>query len=261
MPVYTDQTGRKISIVRTPVRIVSLVPSQTELLADLGLDNQVIGITRFCKHPGHWFQTKTRIGGTKSIDLQKILSLEPDLILANKEENNREQIEDLAGRFPVWVSDIGNLEQALEMIRQFGLIVDRECRANQICQEIRERFSDLVIQVKKIRTAYLIWQDPLMTVGADTFIHAMMNAAGLENVFTHKTRYPLTSPEELKSLDCDLLLLASEPYPFRESHINKFKQALPGIKICLADGEIFSWYGSRLLQAPAYFKILRKQVT
>src|ERR1700741_3198050 len=107
---FIDQTGRKISIPQIPQRIISLVPSQTELLFDLGLDKEVVGITKFCVHPPEWFQTKTRVGGTKQLKIDLIKQLQPDLIIANKEENVKEQIEELEKHFPVWISDVNNLE-------------------------------------------------------------------------------------------------------------------------------------------------------
>ncbi len=118
MPIFTDQTGREVSIPSHPQRIISLVPSQTELLFDLGLEEQVAGITKFCVHPEKWFRSKTRIGGTKNIKSALIHQLQPDLIIANKEENVKEQVEELAAHYPVWVSDIHDLQSALDMIRR-----------------------------------------------------------------------------------------------------------------------------------------------
>ena len=114
MSIFTDQTGRKITLDKPPHRIISLVPSQTELLYDLGLHNEVIGITKFCVHPQEWFQHKTRVGGTRQINIDIIHELRPDLIIANKEENVKEQVEELAGYYPVWISDVKHLEAAYE---------------------------------------------------------------------------------------------------------------------------------------------------
>src|SRR5438105_265149 len=122
MAVFTDQLGNQLHIDQHPRRIVSLVPSQTELLFDLGLQEEVIGITKFCVHPYHWHQTKTRVGGTKDIKLEVIDQLKPDLVIANKEENTREQITSLQSLYPVWISDVNTLQDALEMIRSIGEI-------------------------------------------------------------------------------------------------------------------------------------------
>lgn len=126
MAVYTDQLGRKIELNYIPKRIISVVPSQTELLHSLGMEEEVIGITKFCVHPQQWFRIKIRIGGTKQLDIGKIKNLQPDLIIANKEENTRDQIEKLAIHFPVWISDVNTLEDALSMIYSIGNMLDKK---------------------------------------------------------------------------------------------------------------------------------------
>lgn len=258
--ITTDQCGRIVEIPDTPKRIVSLVPSQTELLFDLGLREEVIGITKFCIHPDEWFRSKTRVGGTKDLKKELIDTLQPDLILANKEENVKEQIEGLAKKWPVWVSDINNLEESLAMIQQTGQLTGKFQQADHLQNQIRTAFRSLIVNDKKPRTAYLIWKEPYMTVGGDSFIHAMMELAGLDNVFKEQQRYPETNTDELRSLNCEVVLLSSEPYPFREKHIEELHTQLPGTQILLADGEMFSWYGSRLLKVPAYFQKLREKI-
>lgn len=260
MPAFIDQTGRSISINSNPQRIISLVPSQTELLFDLGLADQVIGITKFCIHPDEWFRSKTRIGGTKQLHIDQIKQLQPDLIIANKEENVKEQIEELEKLFPVWISDINNLADAYEMIEQVGIITNKEHPANKILLQTKKGFAKLPTQDSKLRTAYLIWQNPYMTIGGDTFIHSMLEAASFKNLFNNKTRYPGITITELQTMNCELLLLSSEPYPFKQKHIDELQTQLPNTRILLVDGEMFSWYGSRLLQAPAYFAKLQSQI-
>jgi len=237
-----------------------LVPSQTELLYDLGLREEVCGITKFCVHPEEWYRSKTRVGGTKDVKTELIDQLRPDLIIANKEENVKEQIDSLSGKWPVWVSDVNNLEEALSMIRDIGNMTERTSAASQLISKISTAFQQLPPVRKKTRTAYLIWKDPYMTVGADTFIHSMLEKAGFENMYSDKTRYPEITLEELKAAECELLLLSSEPYPFRQKHIEELKVALPGVQLLLADGEMFSWYGSRLLKTPAYIQKLREMI-
>lgn len=257
MPHYTDQLLRTIAISATPQRIVSTVPSQTELLHYLGLEKEVIGITKFCIHPSAWFRSKERIGGTKQLNIAKIKDLKPDLILANKEENQKNQIEELALQFPVWVSDVNDLSSACVMIKEVGSITGREKKAEELVQGIRSAFySENIIPNQRLRTAYLIWKEPYLTVGGDTFIHQMVEYAGFKNIFADRARYPQIEIEEINGLDCELLLLSTEPYPFKENHVEELKQLLPKTKILLVDGELFSWYGSRLLQAPSYFKNL-----
>jgi ABC-type Fe3+-hydroxamate transport system substrate-binding protein len=260
MPLFTDQTGRTVSISPAPQRIISLVPSQTELLFHLGLEEKVVGITKFCIHPESWFHSKTRVGGTKQINVAIIDRLQPDLIVANKEENVKEQVVELVKQYPVWVSDVNNLDDALEMIEQIGLLTGTKEKAQEINTHIRTNFNSLDKSIPIIRTAYLIWRNPYMTVGGDTFIHAMLQQAGLENIYGECSRYPSITIEQLKEDKPDLLLLSSEPYPFRQNHIDELQAHLPHTKIMLVDGELFSWYGSRLLHSPAYFMNLRQQL-
>ncbi|NML23212.1 ABC transporter substrate-binding protein [Pseudoflavitalea sp. G-6-1-2] len=261
MPLFTDQTGRALEIAVPPKRIISLVPSQTELLYHLGLDEQVAGITKFCVHPPEWFRSKTRVGGTKAIKPEIIQQLQPDLIIANKEENVREQVLELAAQYPVWVSDIHDLDTSLDMIRRVGEITFRTEQANAIADSIAAGFDELAKQpdAPPIPAAYLIWRNPWMTVGGDTFISNMLARCGLTNVFGQSKRYPAVSIEELQSSQCKLLLLSSEPYPFKQQHIDELQSHLPDTRILLVDGEMFSWYGSRLQYAPEYFRQLPLQ--
>ncbi|HEX5152407.1 MAG TPA: helical backbone metal receptor [Parafilimonas sp.] len=243
-------------------RIISLVPSQTELLYDLGLDEEVIGITKFCVHPEKWFRTKTRIGGTKNINIEKILSLEPDLVIANKEENVKEQIEALQKSTKVYVSDVANLADAKNMILHVGGLVGRRLQAGSLVAAIESNFSKLeTIRHDKIPAAYFIWRDPYMAAGGDTFINDMMNHCGFENIFRNQLRYPEIAIEEIKARGCKIILLSSEPFPFKQKHIDELQPLLPETKMLLVNGEMFSWYGSRLLYAPDYFRQLDKMLT
>jgi ABC-type Fe3+-hydroxamate transport system substrate-binding protein len=238
-----------------PRKIVSLVPSQTALLHHLGLENEVTGITKFCIHPESWRSGKPIIGGTKNIHIEKILALEPDLVIANKEENIREQVEILAEKIPVWVTDVNDLPGALQMISDLGILTGKTDEANLLTGSIQNRFNQLNNSIP-IPAAYLIWRNPYMTVGNDTFIHDLLRRSGFSNVFGHLTRYPEIDIEALEKSGCKVILLSSEPYPFSEKHIDEIAQHLPGVKIMLADGELFSWYGSHLLESPDYFKKL-----
>jgi ABC-type Fe3+-hydroxamate transport system substrate-binding protein len=243
-----------------PKRIISLVPSQTELLFYLGLESETLGITKFCIHPQIWFKTKEKIGGTKTINLAKIKALQPDLIIANKEENVKEQIEALALDFPVWLSNVNNLADALQMISDIGSLTGKSAAASTLISNINKAFDEMPETPKPVKTAYLIWREPYMTIGGDTFINDMLHTCGFENIFSDKKRYPEIIIENLPIADCQLLLLSSEPYPFKQKHIDELSQQLPGIKIILVDGEYFSWYGSRMLQSPAYFNQLIAQI-
>ena len=246
---FQDQMGRSISIELLPKRIISLVPSQTELLHWLGLGEEVIAITKFCVHPEEWFHSKPRIGGTKKFDFEEIAALKPDLIIGNKEENEELQIKQLMEKYPVWMSDIHDLEDAYEMMRGVGEVLDRRDKANELIREIERAFANLKFLKKPARTAaYFIWREPYMVAGHDTFLNNMLKQCNLENVFEfNEGRYPSISKEDIKEKDPELILLSSEPYPFKQRHIDEFRQICPAAKIALVDGEYFSWYGSRLL--------------
>ena len=225
------------------------------MLQHFGLDQEVIAITRFCIHPASWRSAKTIIGGTKNIHIEQIISLQPDLVIANKEENVKDQIEKIAETIPVWVTDVNDLPGALQMIDDLGKLTGKTSEATTLIKTINTRFSELEVNAA-IPTAYLIWRNPYMTIGHDTFIHDMLIRSGFNNVFGDKTRYPEVDIEALRTSGCKLLFLSSEPYPFSEKHIDELSEQLPGVKIVLVDGEMFSWYGSHLLQSPDYFKKL-----
>lgn len=253
---FTDMIGNRVELpIFPPKRIVSLVPSQTELLYDLGLDDEVIGITKFCLHPEKWWKSKKRIGGTKTLHLDTIKSLYPDLIIANKEENTKEQIEQLAADFPVWTSNINTLNDAVMMIEELGKICDKHLIAQSLINSIKKQFLSLNIEYYQPKSVvYLIWKSPWMTVGGDTFINDMLQKAGFKNVFEHLERYPEISIETIQQINPQLIFLSSEPYPFKETHIAELQVHLPNAKILLVDGEMFSWYGSRLQYAADYFE-------
>lgn len=253
MRTVTDQMHRTVQVPALPQRIISLVPSQTELLHDLGLGDRVVGITKFCIHPETWFKTKHRVGGTKKVDLAKVHAIQPDLIIGNKEENSREDIEALAAEFPLWMSDIRDLDGALDMIRRVGQLTDTTTRAKELATQIAAGFAQLVPLDPPYTVAYLIWREPYMAAGHGTFINDMLWRSGLHNVFDEgDARYPEITDQQLAEADPDIILLSSEPYPFKESHIMDLNMICPGTPVKLVDGELFSWYGSRLLHTPAY---------
>ena len=261
MKLHVDQCGREIKINDNPKRIVSLVPSQTELLFDLGLSEEVVGITKFCIHPHSWYRAKQRIGGTKSIDFDKVKALNPDLIIANKEENSKEEIEELSKHFPVWISDIISFDDALEMIQQIGIICNRKEKAEEINHRIKLQFSNLKVLKKKTTCFYLIWQKPYMLAGANTFINTLLSICGFENLAVNKEeRYPEITAKEIFKTKAEYILLSSEPYPFKEKHLEEFNIKFPQSKTLLVNAELFSWYGSRLISAPKYLNKLIEAV-
>lgn len=260
MPARTlpDQLGDKITFPFPPRRIVSLVPSQTELLFDLGLDEEIVGITKFCVHPQNKVKTKTKVGGTKKFQFEVMDRLAPDLVIGSKEENYQEGIEQLRRKYPVWMSDVVTFESALELIRSLGIITGRALESNSLIDKIEMAFNQLTSR-QLGRALYLIWKNPWMGAGRDTFINTMMQKAGFLNVLENHDRYPILNIPEIKRLNPSVVLLSSEPYPFQDRHINEVMKILPDAKVCLVDGEIFSWYGSRMKLAPAYFQHLQQQ--
>ncbi len=256
MPIYIDQIKRGVEITENPNRIISIVPSITELLDYLQLENEVIGVTKFCEHPPTWRKSKTIVGGTKMLKFEVIESCNPDLIIANKEENNKADIEHLENKFPVWVSEVKNFNDGINLIKNLGTITGRIDRAEKLIQSINVAKTELNQKLKdkpKYKVAYLIWEKPMMAAGGDTFINEMIEQAGGVNVFKNRKRYPTISPNELESANPDYVFLSSEPFPFKEKHVQSYKEICPTAVIQLVDGTYFSWYGSRMLPAMEYF--------
>ncbi|MBX0332819.1 helical backbone metal receptor [Pontibacter sp. HSC-14F20] len=252
--------GRQVTLPHMPQRIVSLVPSQTELLFDLGLVDRLVGLTKFCIHPSDKVKQKTIVGGTKNFKLEVIDKLQPDLIIGNKEENYQEGIEALQAKYPVWMSDIYTLKDSLEMISQVGQLTGTEVKAQELVQGIVAGFNTLQPVHPAIPTAYFIWRKPYMAVGSDNFIDHLLQRCGFSNIFVEQSRYPEISPEQLHKTAPKLILLSSEPYPFQEKHFAEFQEMCPEAEIKVVDGEMFSWYGSRLLKAPEYLQSVINEV-
>lgn len=249
--------NRKVEVTFPPKRIVSLVPSQTELLFDLGLDENVVGITRFCIHPKEKVSNKVKVGGTKLFDIETILQLKPDIIIGNKEENYEEGIVELEKYFPVWMSDIYTLEDAREMIKEIGALTDKQAQTEKLLQAVLPPINTPSL---KYTAAYFVWRKPYMAAAANTFIDDMLRHFGVRNIFGHLTRYPELAEKEMKAVQPDFVFLSSEPYRFKEHHFAEFEQLFPTSKVVLVDGEMFSWYGSRLQWVPNYFQNLRAQL-
>ena len=254
-----DQLQRSVDLKQNPKRIVSLVPSQTELLVYLGLEASIVGITKFCVHPNHLLNSKTIVGGTKQIHIEKIKALQPDIILCNKEENTPEIIENLKNVSPIHISDVNNLEDCFELIKMYGEIFEVEDRALDLIENIKKERLDFRAKIQnreKLKVAYFIWKKPWMVVASETFIDSMINDAGFENVFEDEKRYPEIKLDNPKLKEAEVILLSSEPYPFKENHIKELKSIFPDKEVVIVDGELFSWYGSRLLESYKYFSRL-----
>ncbi len=251
--------GRQVELPEHPMRIISLVPSQTELLYHLGLGDKIVAQTVFCVHPEDKFKSAVKVGGTKKIKYDKIDELKPDIIICNKEENTEEIVETLSQKYPVWVSDIKTVEDACNMIEQIGKIFNVHQAALQLSKDIQTAFSKFKIY-RRFTCLYLIWRKPYMSVGNDTFIHHMLERGGFYNVLRHCDRYPELEEEAIMALNPELVFLSDEPYPFAEKHIKELQDMLPNAKIVLVDGELFSWYGNRLLNSQSYFNELQRRI-
>lgn len=253
-----DQLHRELNIdTSKELKIISIVPSQTEFLYDIGLSKQIIGITKFCIHPTELFKSCAKVGGTKQLDIEKIKALNPDIIIANKEENEKSQIEELEKHFPVWISDIYTLDDAYDMMLRLGEIFQKQEQANRMLEEIRASLQTVYAKRMNLinlnsRVAYFIWREPWMIAGKNTFIDHILGEMGYENIATHLTepnRYPEIQVDALQEIYQNAafdIFLSTEPYPFKEKHIADLQSYFPGANIRLVDGEIFSWYGSRL---------------
>lgn len=256
-----DQLQRFIYFAETPKRIISLVPSQTELLCDLGLKGNLVGVTKFCVHPNGIRKEVPVVGGTKQIHLDKIKALQPDIILCNKEENTKAIVEFCEAICNVHISDIFTVNDSLKLITQYGSIFKKERAAlnlvNKIEKEV-ETFEGFIHKKPVLKVAYFIWRKPWMAVANHTFINYILSLNKLENIYLNKSRYPEIDLKDIKAHEqAEIVCLSSEPYPFKEIHRHEVQEYYPNAKVVLVDGEMFSWYGSRLIKAFNYFKQLR----
>ncbi|WP_271424239.1 ABC transporter substrate-binding protein [Aequorivita sinensis] len=254
---FIDQLNRVVKFSKTPTRIVSLVPSQTELLVDLGLRDNIVGVTKFCVHPNKLRKEKTIVGGTKNVHFEKVKALNPDIVICNKEENTEEIVIELEKIAPVWVSDISNISECIEMINRLGEVFEVSQSTLEISSKILSElkafraFSEK-LPIKKV--VYLIWKDPYMAAGRDTFINELLKLNRFENLFTDEnSRYPEVREELLRQ--AETILLSTEPFPFKQKHVSEFQKEFKA-EVKLVDGEFFSWYGSRMTKAFEYFKRL-----
>ena len=261
---FKDQIGNLHTFESTPKRIVSIVPSQTELLYDLGLEDSIVGITKFCVHPIHFKTTKKIVGGTKNIRFEKVKELQPDVIIANKEENTKEIVEELSKICPVIVTDLKTIEDNLEMIVAFGKLFNKRIEAQKWTDKIdfaHRDFKQFIKDEPVKKIAYFIWKNPYMVAGKDTFINTLLELNHFENIYKEKGRYPEIDLKKIRlEGDPDLIFLSSEPYPFKDEDAFEIGRFTHHAKTVFIDGEMFSWYGSRILKAFEYFKQLHNKL-
>jgi iron complex transport system substrate-binding protein len=264
MKILIDQLNTSHTFEVTPKRIISLVPSQTELLFDLGLEESIVGITKFCIHPYHLKSIKTIVGGTKQVKYDKIKTLLPDIIICNKEENTLEMVEELRKICTVWITDIITIEDNLKMIYDFGQLFDKRTESQKWMDKINFaylNFQNFVKDKTIQKAAYFIWANPYMAAGGDTFINALLKLNKFQNIYENQGRYPEISIQKMRIQgDPDVVFLSSEPFPFKEEHAFEIGRFTHHATTVFVDGEMFSWYGSRLLKAFDYFKELHQKL-
>jgi ABC-type Fe3+-hydroxamate transport system substrate-binding protein len=260
----TDQIGTSHFFESAPKRIISLVPSQTELLFELGLEDRLIGITKFCVHPYHLKSKIKMVGGTKKVHFEKIKLLKPDIIICNKEENTIEIVEELSKICPVWVTNIITIEDNFQMISDFGQLFNCRTEAQKWNDKLAfglNNFKNFVKNIPNKKVAYFIWKNPYMVAGADNFINELLKLNHFENIYHNKGRYPEIELKQLRfDGDPEIIFLSSEPFPFKREDGYEIEQYTNKAPTFIVDGEMFSWYGSRLLKAFEYFKILHENI-
>jgi len=264
MKTFKDQLGREISLKNSPKRIISLVPSQTELLCSLALENELVGVTKFCIHPYHLKSTKTIVGGTKKVDFEKIKSLKPDFILCNKEENSYNFLPELEKIAPTYFSDVTTIQDSIDLILNLGSIFNRRTESKNLVEKIAFKLADFKHFIKEQPTrkvAYFIWAKPWMVAGNDTYINELLKLNKFENIYANMSRYPKIDISKIRhDGDPEVIILSSEPFPFKDEHAMEIANYSNRAITVFGDGELFSWHGSRLLLAFDYFKELHKKL-
>lgn len=246
-----------------PNRIVSLVPSLTEALFAFGVGERVVGRTRYCLWPPRAVRKVPTVGGTKKVDVRRVLELEPDLVVAVKEENTRENVEELeeAG-VPVFVGAPENVAGAIEMLRELAGTIEAP-RARAVLDPIERvygRLREEAAQIQKRRVFVPIWKNPYMSVGFDTYVHDALKACGGENVCGDMARYPVVALEEVEAMQPEIVVLPDEPYPFSAEDLEEvYALDIPAAhadRIHLVDGKLLTWYGPRMASSLAQLAAL-----
>ena len=234
------------------MRLVSLCPSLTELVFDLGLGDSLVGRTKFCVHPEGLVERVETVGGTKNPKVARVVELAPDLVLMNEEENRREDAEALAAAgVACHTSMPRTAAETAAMVRSIGAAVGRGERAEEIASDIERRAARVrraAAPRARVRYAYLIWREPLMAAGAATFVDGLLALAGGENVLADRAeRYPAVSEAELAAAHPDAVLLSTEPFPFADRHAAELAErtGIARERFHIVDGELLSWHGSR----------------
>ena len=253
-----DAAGTRHAQASPHPRIVSLVPSITELLCDLGLADALVGRTGFCIHPRKAVRAIPKVGGTKDVNLARLRALSPTHVILNVDENRQEDAQALAEFVPTLVvtHPLAPLDN-LALYRLIGGIFGREREADDLCEKFQAEYAALRAAAAALfpeRVLYLIWRNPWMTVSRDTYVSRTLALVKWETVPEESAdRYPQIALDEAELCAASVVLLSSEPYPFREPHLAEVRARLPTARrVVLIDGEMTSWYGSRAIAALSY---------
>lgn len=255
MITILDHLGRQVVLPKKPQRIISICPAITSTLFEIGAGETVIGRTEYCIFPKDQVEVVPVIGGTKQVDFEKIRQLKPDLILAEKEENTKVIVKTLEKEFPVFVFEVQSLEENERFITDLGKLTKQEEQAAHLLENVKQAFQGIP-NFSNETAAYMIWQEPYMVVGHNTYINSVLKTLGFINPFTdRKSRYPIIQLEDIVQANLQYLLLASEPFHFTEEHRNYFSNILPNTTVLNVDGEMF-WYGSNSVPGFQYIQQL-----
>lgn len=254
----TDDLGFRLELNRPPARIVSLVPSWTETLFALDAGDRVVGVTRFCVEPEKSVAPISKVGGTKNPDLRAIFELEPDLVVANAEENRREDIERIRDRgIGVFITYPRTVTGAAESILRLGRVVGCDSQASVLVREIVRSVSEIEAGLGawsklRLRVFCPIWKNPWMSFNADTYAHDVLRMVGFNNVYASAgERYPRITLEEALERRPDVVILPDEPYQFDASDVEELKMMLPPAlsrRVLLVDGRDLHWYGVHMVR-------------
>lgn len=258
MVSVTDSSNKTVSFSVPPQRVVCLIPSITETFFDLGLGDALAGVSKFCNHPAGGVLNKIKVGGQKDPDLEKIKAIDPDLIIMNREENKPEHIEFLSRYYRTWVTYPRSFRDAGKLILDIGTVFNVGTKARAYADRVRKTADELSLRNgQKIKTLYLIWRNPWMSINRDTFIHDTLSVHGMDNVFARNSqRYFEITDQDIQAANPEIIILPDEPYRFKEKHITEFSHipvsAVRDRSIFLVDGTYFCWYGTRTARASEY---------
>ena len=250
-----DARGTRHTLESPATRIVSIVPSATETLYELGLGDRIVGVTQFCVHPQPWVKTISKVGGTKNVDIQRVLNLKPDLVVGNCEENTKEIFEALEPHVPIWAPLPKTIPEAIEDMGHMGLLTGTTEIAERFQDEAKRAWAKAKANAQSFTYAYFIWRNPWMSISNDTFIARMLEAVGGINVFgDHEDRFPEIDMTGQIHDAPDVVFLSSEPFPFKEQHAAELCQ-MTGIAldtVRFINGEYASWHGYRMIEGLQY---------